>query len=88
MSESGGRQRRLRRKKTTSNLFEKLVQAQTDQNAWKTMGTNFMWVPDEEEGFIVGEITERKGEEVVVLTRDGSVCYCNFQHAYVCSNEL
>lgn len=36
-----------------------------------------MWVPDEEEAFVVGEIVERRGEDVEVVLENGTVA-CDF----------
>jgi len=55
----------------TPTFFGKLLDARTDSNAWKSLGGNFMWVPDEEEGFVIGEIINRDGEEVEIQTETG-----------------
>lgn len=57
---------------SANQLFERLINAQADPNALKSSG--FMWVPDDDNGFTVGEVKERNNDTVTVQLEDGRVC--------------
>jgi hypothetical protein len=55
------------------SFLEKYAQARKDDKSWKRLGASYVWLSDPKEGFIVGEVVERFGEEFVVTTADGQV---------------
>lgn len=72
MSERPRRQRRRKNESVSEGegkFFSALVKQQTPEQVQQ----NLMWVPDDEEGFVVGEITERHGEDIDVILSNGQV---------------
>ncbi|KAL0486265.1 myosin heavy chain [Acrasis kona] len=55
----------------SATFYGKLLDARNDSSAWKSMGANYMWVPDDEEGYVVGEILSREGEDAEIQTESG-----------------
>jgi myosin heavy chain 9/10/11/14 len=54
-------------------LFQKLVNAQQGESEWKTQGGSFVWVNDEAEGFVIGEIKKQDGDSFEVVTTNGQL---------------
>lgn len=54
-------------------FLEKYALARKDDKSWKRLGTSYVWLSDPKEGFVVGEVLERFGEEFVVSSSDGQV---------------
>ena len=67
----------------TPYLYISLEQKRIDQSK-PYDGKKACWVPDEKEGFVLGEIRGTKGDIVTVGLPGGEVCFFLFLPIYIC----
>jgi len=56
-----------------SQLFQKLLSVTTSQEDWKNAA--FVWVKDDTDGFVVGEVKKTEGDTHEVVTTNGQIVY-------------